>query len=87
MGMRHRIIRLEGRHCPTAIYPRYVLFSSDREVVRICLSDGSSLTDQDAITALHQLPRSIPLKVYVGFDPDILLQPPKRVNHEPQEPA
>jgi len=87
MGVRHRIIRLEGRHRPLAAYPSYALFSADREVVRICLSDGSRLTGRDAITALHKMPRSVPLKVYVGFDPDILLQPPIGAIHEPQEPA
>jgi hypothetical protein len=72
MGMRNRLIRLEGRHRPLAAYPSYALFSADREEVRICFSDGSRLTGQDAITAYRQLPRSIPLKVYVDLDPDIV---------------
>jgi hypothetical protein len=87
MKLRCRICRLEARHRPSSIYPIYALFSEEHEVVRICLSDGSRLTGKDAITAYRQVPRSVPLKVYVGLDPDILLQPPTRPNHEPQEPA
>jgi hypothetical protein len=87
MKMRHRIVRLEDRHRPLAAHPSYALLSEDCEVVRICLSDGSRLTGKDAITAYRQVPRSVPLKVYVGLDPDILLQPPIRAIHEPQEPA
>jgi hypothetical protein len=87
MKLRCRIGRLEARHRPLAVYPTYALFSEDGEVERVCLSDGSRLTGQEAIETYRRLPRSIPLKVYVGFDPDIVMQTCTRANHEPQEPA
>jgi hypothetical protein len=70
MKLQHRIARLEARHLPPAVYPIYALLGKDGEVERIRLSDGSTLTGQDAIVTYRQLPRSAPLKVYAGFDPD-----------------
>jgi len=39
------------------------------------MNDGSRRTGQDAIMTYCQLPRSVPLKAYVGFDPDIMWKP------------
>jgi hypothetical protein len=74
MNLRCRIGRLEARHRPSVVYPICALFSEDGEVMRFYLSDGSRLTGQEAIEMYRQLPRSVPLKAYIGFDPDIMLQ-------------
>jgi hypothetical protein len=71
MRLRHRIGRLESKTLPPAVYPIYAVFGEDGKVERIRLSDGSTLTGQDAIMTYRTLPRSAPLKVYVGFDPDV----------------
>jgi hypothetical protein len=75
MRLRHRISSLEVRHRTLAAYPIYAVFSKGGGVERIRLSDGSTRTGQDAIVTCRQLPRSVPLKVYVGFDPDIMWKP------------
>jgi hypothetical protein len=76
MKVRHRTIRLEARLLRLAVYPIYAFFREDGEVERIRLSDASTRTGQDAIMAYPQLPRSVPLKAYLDFDPDITAQPP-----------
>jgi hypothetical protein len=40
------------------------------------MNDGSTRTGQDAIMTCRRLPRSVPLKAYVGFDPENTFRPP-----------
>jgi hypothetical protein len=70
MNLKHRISRLEVQHRPPADYPVYAVLAEGGRVERICMSDGSRLTGQDAVEKYRRLPRSFPLKAYVGFDPD-----------------
>jgi hypothetical protein len=87
MRLKHRISRLEVRHRPPAVYPVYAVFAEGGGVHCVCMSDGSRLAGQDAMLAYRQLPRSIPLKAYVGFDPDICHTPLQEVEHSSADGA
>jgi hypothetical protein len=77
MGMRRRISRLEVRRLPPPVNPIYAVFGEDGRVERIRMNDGSTRTGQDSILTCRQLPRSVPLKAYVGFDPEVAWMSPR----------
>jgi hypothetical protein len=68
-SIHRRISRLEVRHRQPAVYPVYTAFAVDGGVESVHLSDGSRRTGDDAIITYRPMPRSFPLKIYIGFDP------------------
>jgi hypothetical protein len=67
MSIRVRLRRLETRIDAPKIYPVCAIYTKDHLLQRICLTDGSQLTGQQAVLRLGAGHPPFPVKTYIGF--------------------
>jgi hypothetical protein len=70
--LNRRLVRLESRLRPAASVI-WVVFTSEGNLASVALSNGTRLAGEPATRAYQAIIRTLPCKVYCGFDPDVTL--------------
>jgi hypothetical protein len=65
-----RLRNLEARRLQPSIHPQWAVYKADHVLDHVLMTDGSRLTGQEALSRLNADQGNMPIKAYVGFDPN-----------------